>query len=254
MNERKEPTLGAPHSDEPPARKPTPRPAQPSGAARAPDPRPTRPQPSSRPVAPKASQTLATIALLVAFAGVAGSGYLAWQLQQTQVQSAEMRGQLESRIAELEGQLSMTEGEVMESAEAFKAKLVWADSEIRKLWGVAYDTNRKAIAANTDAISDLEKKLASGNAKLLADVKKQLSGVDSKLLATQATVDDQLDRLHRQIEKLSGMEQQLNKLRNDLSGRLKTNEEAIKAIDIYRLTVNRDLVTLKEQVNALQAR
>ena len=29
-----------------------------------------------------------------------------------------------------------------------KAKLVWADSEIRKLWGVSYDTNRKAIAAN----------------------------------------------------------------------------------------------------------
>ncbi|MBB3169373.1 hypothetical protein [Simiduia aestuariiviva] len=251
MNERKEPTLGAAQPEEA-TRRPAQRPAQPTAGKAAPA-RPTRPQPSPRP-APKPSQTLATLALLIAFAGVAGSGYLAWQLQQSKTESAVMRGQLEGRIAELEGKLSMTEGEVMESAEAFKAKLVWADSEIRKLWGVSYDTNRKAIAANTEAIEALGKKLDSSNSKLLADVKKQLGSVDGKLLAAQATVDEQIDRMHRQIDKLAGLEKQLTQLKSDMTGRLKSNEEAIKAIDIYRLTVNRDLVTLKEQVNALQAK
>ena len=249
MNERKEPTLGASQPDEP-ARKTVQRPANTTSAA---SPRPNRaPSPPAPRAEAKSSQTLATLAMMVALAGVAGSGFLAWQLQQTQAESAALRGQLEGRIAELEGKLSMTEGEVLESAEAFKAKLVWADSEIRKLWGVSYDTNRKAIAANTDAIDALTKKMDSNSSKLLADVKKQLGGVDSKLLAAQATVDEQMDRVHRQVEKLAGLEKQLTQLRTDMTGRLKANEEAIKAIDMYRLTVNRDLLSLKEQLNTLQ--
>lgn len=256
MIERKEPTLGGPaptDTSENRTRKPAPRPSEPS-----------RQPPASRP-APSAAiraaekqnpsgNGLLYFTFLLALAGLAGSGYLAWQGQQQAQNAQAIRADLEARVAELEGKLSTSEDNLLESAEAMKAKLVWADSEIRKLWGVSYDTNRKAIAANTDAIEALSKKVDGNNSKLLADIKKQLGSVDGKLLAAQATVDEQLERLNTQISKLSGLEKQMGQLRNDLTSRIKTNEEAVKAIDIYRLTINRDLLALKDQVNNLQAK
>ena len=252
MIERKEPTLGAPS----PTQEPDPRTRKP--VARPPEARAAKPAPSAAIRAAQAQNGpgsgLVMFALFLALAGVAGSGFLAWQGQVQVERHQAKQAQLEARIAELESQLTVSEGAALESTEAMKAKLVWADSEIRKLWGVSYDTNRKAIAANTDAIAALEKKLDSNVVKVLADVKKQLGSVDGKLLAAQATVDEQLERLNTQITKLSGLEKQFGQLRNDLTGRIKTNEEAVKAIDIYRLTINRDLIALKEQVNALQPR
>lgn len=253
MIERKEPTLGNLG-------------AHPESEPRRPAPAAGKPAPTQRPAtngkpAPSAAiraaesqsrsgQGLLMFTLLLAIAGLAGSAYLAWQTQQLEVANAATRAGLEARIAELEGKLSVSEGEALESAEQMKAKLVWADSEIRKLWGVSYDTNRKAIAANTDSIDKLTKRLDSNTAKLLADVKAQLGNVDGKLLAAQATVDEQMDRMSEQVAKLQGLEKQLNQLRTDLSGRLKSNEEAIKAIDVYRLSINRDLLALKEKLNA----
>lgn len=254
MIERKEPTLGGPAPTEPGdnrARKATPRPTEPARQPAA-----ARPAPSAAIRAAEqqnpSGNALLYFTFLLALAGLAGSGYLAWQGQQQAQTSQAIRAQLEARVAELEGKLSMSEDNALESAEAMKAKLVWADSEIRKLWGVSYDTNRKAIAANTDAIDALTKKLDGNNSKLLADIKKQLGSVDGKLLAAQATVDEQLERLNTQIGKLIGLEKQMTQLRSDLTGRIKTNEEAVKAIDIYRLTINRDLMALKDQVNNLQ--
>lgn len=247
MNERKEPTLGDNSSTE---------------VSEARQPRPTRPTAPARPAPSpaisaaqqqeKSTSGLTLFALFIALAALAGSGYLAWQAQQAQVESAQMRGLLEARIAELEGKLTMTEGEAMESAAQFKAKLVWADSEIRKLWGVAYDTNRKGIADNKEAIEALSKKLDKSNASLLADIKKQLGSVDGKLLAAQATVDEQIDRIQSQMTKLAGLEKQFASLRNDLTGRIKINEEAVQAIDVYRRSINRDLLQLQEKVNTLQ--
>lgn len=265
MNERKEPTLGGPSPSEGDAR--TQRPSRPASGASEPSEstRAAAARPSSARSAPAASpairaaqaqnspgQGLTVVALLLALAGLGGSGFLAWQSQQLELANAQQRSRLEARIAELEGKLSMTEGEVMESAEAFKAKLVWADAEIRKLWGVAYDTNRKGIAANSDAIAALSKKLDSGNAKLLAEVKQQISSVDFKLLSAQATVDEQVSRIENQIDKLSGLEKQFGQLRTDLSARIKVNEEAVKSIDVYRKSVNRDLLELRDKVNTLQ--
>lgn len=252
MTERKEPTLGAssdlPERDARPARPARPASATPSASAAA------RPSAAIRAAQAqdKSVSGLTLFALLIAIAALGGSGFLAWQAQQAKEQNAYMRSMLEARIAELEGKLTMTEGEAMESSAAFKAKLVWADSEIRKLWGVSYDTNRKNIEENKNAIAALTKQLDKTNASLLADVKKQLGSVDGKFLAAQATVDEQVSRIQSQMDKLAGLEKQFGTLRNDLSGRIKLNEEAVKAIDVYRLSINRDLRQLQERVNTLQ--
>lgn len=252
--ERKEPTLGTSSNTPDDSRRPanTPRPTATRPAAR--PPASGTPRPVARSPEPKQSQGLAVFALLLALAGVAGSGYLAWQLQVEQQNTSAMRDKLEGRIAELEGKLNMTEGEAMESAEAFKAKLVWADSEIRKLWGVAYDTNRKGIAENKDDIAELAKKLDGSSKKLVAELKAQMGQVDGKLLAAQATVDEQYSRIQKELEKLAQLEKQFGQLRNDLTNRIKVNEEAVQAIDVYRRTINRDLLNLQERVNGIQSK
>src|SRR5690606_10123498 len=92
-----------------------------------------------------------------ALLGVGLGGFFGWKLTQAQVQLQ----QADNRIAELEGKLSMTSDQSSQSLTQVDAKLKWVDSEIRKLWGVSNDTNRKAIAANKNNIGDLEKGLAT---------------------------------------------------------------------------------------------
>src|SRR5690606_25375675 len=82
---------------------------------------------------------LAPFAFLLAITGLGLAGYAYWQLLESQKTTEAAL----VRIADLESRLALTGDESEASMAALQAKLKWADSEIRKLWGVAYDTNRK---------------------------------------------------------------------------------------------------------------
>ncbi len=249
--ERKEPTLSGitPDKDEIEARQ------QPS-QRRAGRP-PTTPPPGGSP--PRGSQPsssgpsgLAIFALIVALAGLGGSGFLAWKFTKAQ----EVLVQAEMRIADLESRLDVTYDESNQSVEAIQAKLKWADSEIRKLWGVAHDTNRKNIASNSEQIGKLSsnlanvKKEASAAQSAAANLKKSLSEVQNAVTALKTsvgTLDEQRQRLQNLEENLDQLNDQVAQLRG-LSDRVKTNEEAITAIDSYRRSINRDLLAIKQQL------
>src|SRR5690606_1560833 len=102
---------------------------------------------AGRPAKARSSAT-AVFAFLLALVGIGTASYSVWQLQLAQ-QSLSSAG---DRIAELEARLNLTSTESDQSVTKILEKLDWADSEIRKLWGVSYDTNRKAIAANKSDI------------------------------------------------------------------------------------------------------
>lgn len=249
--ERKEPTLSGitPDKDEIEARQPR--------NQRRPERSPTTPPPGGTP--PRGGQApasgpggLTIIALILALAGLGGSGFLAWKFTQAQ----QTLGQAEARIADLEQRLDVTYDESSQSVEAIQAKLKWADSEIRKLWGVSYDTNRKNIASNSEQIEKLSSELASvkketsGAQSAAANLKKSLSEVQSSVTGLKnsvATLDEQRNRLQNLEEKLDQLDDRIAQLRN-LSDRVKTNEEAITAIDSYRRSINRDLLAIKQQL------
>ncbi len=249
--ERKEPTLSGitPDKDEIEAR-------QRPGQRRSERP-PTTPPPGGTP--PRGGQPsssspsgLAILALIVALAGLGGSGFLAWKFTEAQQSLV----QAENRIADLESRLDVTYDESNQSVEAIQAKLKWADSEIRKLWGVSYDTNRKNIAGNTEQIEKLSgelasvKKEASSAQTAAANLKKSLSDVQGAVTALKnsvASLDEQRKRLQNLEEKLDQLDDRVAQLRN-LSDRVKTNEEAIAAIDSYRRSINRDLLAIKQQL------
>ncbi len=250
--ERREPTLSSsstpiPDRDEAPVRR----------SATESRTRPATPQYS--PPATSSTSPLAIIALLVALGGVGLGGYFGWQLMQAQTHLAAA----DARILELENRLSVSSDESSQSLTQVDAKLRWADSEIRKLWGVAHDTNRKAIAANTEKIAELSKDFAAVK-KDTAAAKTAASGLQSQIAnsktaldAAVAKVDGAVNgnaelrkRLQDLTEQLDRTEAQLASLRT-VEQKVRTNEEAIAAIDAYRRTINRDILAIKQQLGII---
>lgn len=244
--ERKEPTLSGivPQKDDH-----EPRPARGGG---------NRPPPYIPPPEKSGPGFVAVFALLLALAGIGGSGYLAWMLTESQKELAEAR----QRIAGLETRLNIDSDESSQTLEQIQDKLEWADSEIRKLWGVSYDTNRKKITANEDSINNLTRKLgqvekdaASARAAAASTRRELQASIDAlkgdlvkarEALTTLESSAGDLSTLRENIERVA---QQMPGLR-DLASRVKTNEEAIAAIDSYRRNINRDILQLKEQLSS----
>lgn len=249
--ERKEPTLSGitPDKDEIEARQPR--------NQRRPERPPTTPPtggspPGGRQPSSSGPSGLAIFALIVALAALGGSGFLAWKFTQAQDNLV----QAEARIADLESRLDVTYDESNQSVEAIQAKLKWADAEIRKLWGVSHDTNRKNIASNSEQIGKLSselantKKEASAAQTAAANLKNSLGEVQTAMTALRnsvGTLDEQRKRLQNLEEKLDQVNDRIAQLAN-LSNRVKTNEEAVAAIDSYRRSINRDLLAIKQQL------
>lgn len=261
--ERKEPTISGsikPEKDEVRARQPR-DPKRSAGGTPPPDkgtpPPPPRP-PSGQPPSGGGS-TLAVLALVVAVAGLGGSGFLGWQWMQTEDDLA----QANRRIEGLERRLDITSDQSSEYVEEIQEKLQWADSEIRKLWGVSYDTNRQRITENRERLEALTSELSSvkstadaadsGLGELrsaLEETRNRVSSVNDGLEALQQTagdIEEQRRRLQNLAEDVDRLDSSLANL-GGLAERVSANEEAIEAVDSFRRTVNRELIAIKEQL------
>lgn len=176
-----------------------------------------------------------------------------------------MLQQAEARISDLEGRLSVTSDESSQSLTQVDAKLKWVDSEIRKLWGISNDVNRKAIAANKENIASLAKELAAAK-KDASEAKSTAANLGSQLTSNKAAVDDAVAKIDSAVlsiaeqgkrmqdftEQVDRVESQLGNLQA-LEQKVKTSEEAIAAIDAYRRTINRDILEIKQRLNAAPA-
>ncbi|MFA0813206.1 hypothetical protein [Microbulbifer epialgicus] len=198
---------------------------------------------------------LGLCALVLAMGGLAASGFLyqQWQEGRTQLVDAEARiADAENRIAELEKRFNLSDEESTASVEVLSAKAKENSAEIRKLWGVAYDTNRKSIAANKTA--------AAANKKQVAALSTKLNGLDASVKKI-ASVETALAELRKgnieskreMTDKLARLERQLASVRSDLTMRVGANEEAVESIDAYRRSVNKDLVQLRDAIRSLQS-
>ncbi len=196
--------------------------------------------------------------LILALAGLSLAGFAYWQLMAAQQELVAA----DRRLADLEKRLELTGDEANQSLTVLSAKLKEADSEIRKLWALVNDRNRKAIEANKVSIDKLVKDLATTKTsiaaarKLVDDQAKVLVALQTNAtgahdLAQQAVMDAELmkEELSTVVEQSNRSEKAVTSLQNSLTARVKANEEAIEAIDNYRLSVNRDLQAIKQRLN-----
>ncbi|PSF04625.1 hypothetical protein C7H09_18680 [Marinobacter fuscus] len=140
---------------------------------------------------------------LIAVGGAAGAG---WYGQSQRI--AALESQLEEAdywarqsklaLARFEGELSETgeslqeRGATLEEKIAANAKEVSvANSEIRKLWVVANERNRKQLEEQAQALSGLDERLAAAG-KSLADLTTSLEQLRSSLSADIAQLDEKL--------------------------------------------------------------
>lgn len=235
------------------------------GESRERSPENVRPKREKPPAKPRSSGGSAgafwRFLLLVLLLGLAGLGYLFY----AQTQRFEL---LQARFNDLEAKIVSTDESLSQSGAALSIKLKehqksideqW--SEIKKLWGVAYDKNRKAIEDQGKSLASQDKVIKGLQASMTAR-KKELESLDSKAenasksaktaasaaLAAKLEVNDMVTQVQDIADRLNRVEKGLKDSQQNVNGRIATNEEAIRAIDAYRLQINRDLQLIKQQL------
>ncbi len=209
-------------------------------------------------------------------------GFLGWmQVKQAQAvatltkdlsDSTSFINQSKLLMARFEGELSTTGAELEQSGSAAEKKLAFLDSEMRKLWGLAGDRNKKAIESNKNSVDGLGVKLASlkdeqnktlkamsakvdqGVQSVRDDIKalgklskdmvmleKMVANAASESALTRDSLEGQVNRLSKRIEKLSGD-----------SARGIENSKAIASIDASRQQLNERIVGLERKLNELK--
>ncbi len=172
---------------------------------------------------------------------------------------------LQQRFDDLTGHLESSDESVAQSGAALAIKLSKQEealvthwSEIKKLWGVTNDRNKKAIKALQLADGTAKKGLKKTQ-QALASLQSDLSSVRTRLKTTQAEVKKvgsaslvasaQTDDFHRQLKSLASklkafdseaasLQKLIEKNRQSHSQRLAEFEQAVKSIDAFRRQTN----------------
>lgn len=212
--------------------------------------------------APKNGMWFWKFLVLLLMIGLGGLGYFF-------VEQTEQFSTLQGRFNELEAKIVSTDESLNESGTALAVKLkdqgVTLDkhwSEIKKLWGVSNDRNRKNIEAQEKTLATQSKTIKNLQGSMSAR-KKEVSSLTGKLdktsksldtvvnasLAAKLELNDLVVQSQQVTDKTSKLEISLDGLKQNLNARVADNEEAINAIDAYRLQVNRDIQLLKQQLS-----
>ncbi|WP_432697987.1 hypothetical protein ACQUQP_06490 [Marinobacterium sp. YM272] len=238
---------------------------------------------------------LLTLILLIMAGGTAAVGYWSLELKKTvDSQQAELTVMRE-RLAEMSEALALTSdtasqagqtlmGRIGTLEETATDKYAHFDSEIAKLWTVAYQRNKpqleeqqKALDAQRETLESLKAGLAAAEKQLssfagtqdeLASVKKSLSSLDSALNEQKSRIESvssdtsfalSLEKDER-VAAQQALGQRIDQIgqsarsQGDLSGRIASIEQSIQAIDGSRRQFNQSLLRLRDQLNQLQLR
>ena len=162
---------------------------------------------------------------------------------------------LQDRFNELEAKIISTDESLDQSGEllvtrlgAQESTLVKHWSEIRKLWAIAYDKNRKNISQQQEKIK-LQGIALEKLKTLTASQKKELTSMTDKLDKSTKTVNTMVGSSLAAKSEISDLVAQIRGLSiAGLNARITDNEKAVKAIDAHRLSVNREIQQLKERL------
>ena len=198
------------------------------------------------------------LAVLVAGLVVAG-----WFIaNQHQIMRAEQQALVDAkaRIALLEDRLRATDETMSEAGEDTQEQIGFWESEIRKLWAVSNDRNRKWIKDNEAGLGELSKTLdvlTASNRQLETAIGRhetaftqqqaiidQLTGIELSIQQLANTQRDIVDRVNASSQTVAG-------LQSSLAGRVQENEQAVAAIDAYRVQVNGRLAAIERRLEQL---
>jgi chromosome segregation ATPase len=201
--------------------------------------------------------------LSLALIGGAYAGYTAYQ------GTLQLLDQAERRIMDLEDRLALVGDSAEETTGNMIERLDFNFSEIDKLWAARNATNSNLAdltgrVANVETRSQENLTAIEETSQRVVNVSSLAEGAQRDIAAVRqetSQVAQRLNTLNGQVQNLQGVAQELVNLRatistaenasGGLNDRLMRVEEAIEAIDAYRLQSNQALQRLQQQIEAV---
>lgn len=196
--------------------------------------------------------------VVVLLLAVAGIGWFGWQQYQQLTALQQNFDQLNEKLASTDESLSQSGTALQLKIKEQQDELTKHWTEIKKLWGISYDRNKKQIEGNKKLATDNAAKLnkMTGLAATVKSVSEQVA-LDSKKiadisgnsLAVNLELEELQERLQISADKLNTVEQSLKSWQGTVNARLQRNEEAVESIDTYRRQINQELLQLRKQLS-----
>ena len=198
--------------------------------------------------------------LAVLVAGLVVAGWFIANQHQLLTAEKQSLDAAESRIALLEERLRMTDETLIDSEKDTDEQLGFWESEIRKLWAVSNERNRKWIKDNEAAIAKVGKTLTAietSNRDLGTAVGrheaafKQQQAIIDQLTSLEISIQQMASTQRDIVDRVNSASQSVASLNAGLAGRVTENEQAVAAIDAYRVQVNTRLADIERKLNNL---
>jgi chromosome segregation ATPase len=198
--------------------------------------------------------------LAVLVAGLVMAGWFIANQHQLLVESQLSLTQAAGRLEVLENRLVVTDAQLTDTGSETKEQLETWESEIRKLWAVSNERNKKWIKDNEQAITKLNKSvsdIAAASREVSASV-----GRHESAFKQQQTIIDQLTSVELQmqqiistqrelVDRVNASRQTVASLQAGLAGKVADNEQAVASMDAYRVQANNRLAEIERRLAGL---
>lgn len=163
------------------------------------------------------------------------SGYLGWQvweqkqslgrLEESLHEATKNLKQSELQVARLDGRVTESNSELQASGNQFEEKVAFLESEVKKLWGIANDRNKKAIEENRSGLQTVVQS-AKALEERLNKALEEVGSIEAKVKSGAALQSEMAARvtglvqnLDTQAKGLSALEKEAKGLREQLAKR-----------------------------------
>ena len=199
------------------------------------------------------------VIIAILLGGLVLCGWFIANQQQVIVQERDRVDLANARLLKLEARLIATDDAVSQEGQDTKQQINLWESEIRKLWSVANERNKKWIQDNQKAVAKITKSL-TGIEATARDLNASV-GRHEEAFTQQQTILDELASVKLQLQQmLRGQRELVDKtnvanqavasLRASLSGQVRDNSEAVASMDAYRLAMNARIADLERRLLA----
>lgn len=165
------------------------------------------------------------------------------------------------RLQALENRLSAVGEDTEETTLNLIDRIDLNFSEIDKLWAARNENrsniaeNRSTIEEHTEVIGSMENALES-QGDMLSTANAQLNNLQSRIntitenVAAMEDIDQQISTVQERLDELESNVDNLGPIAN----RVRTAEQDIESINVYRLQMNQTISTMRDQIQNLQQR
>jgi len=198
--------------------------------------------------------------LVVLIAGLATAGWFIANQHQLVKEEQRNLASAQQRIQVLEDRLRVTDEALTDSGQDTKEKIGFWESEIRKLWAVTNERNKKWIEDNQAAIAKLTKSvegLTASNRDMASAVGrhesafKEQQAIIDQVTSVQLQLEQMVTTQRQLVERVNATSQSLSGLQSGLASRVTDNEQAVKSMDAYRVQTNNRLAEIERRLAGL---